>query len=166
MHPLSTYNTDQHERTASSASRLHTYSPPKSNRRRVSYDFSRTHGHTWAHMIPMYQQQERAPCNLSEHTLSHANTSRSASHSLSSVATTETSPTSNPHPTYDGVYHTHPRGGFPSLIARQPRGGQRRTMHLRKALGEMFPTPTFWHRHYYKACRYRAWKIGPGGCDT
>ena len=21
-------------------------------------------------------------------------------------------------------------------------------MRLRKALGEMFPTPTFWHRHY------------------
>ena len=37
---------------------------------------------------------------------------------------------------------------FPSSIARQPRGCQYRTNRLRKALGEMLPTPTFWHRHY------------------
>ena len=37
---------------------------------------------------------------------------------------------------------TPPRGGFPSSIARRPRGCQYRTIRLRKALGEMFRTPT------------------------
>ena len=44
---------------------------------------------------------------------------------------------------YDGENITPPWGGFPSSIARQPKkGGQYRTIRLRKALGEMFPTPT------------------------
>ena len=38
------------------------------------------------------------------------------------------------------VSHTPLLGGFPSLIARQPRGCQYRTIRLRKALGDMFPT--------------------------
>ena len=41
-----------------------------------------------------------------------------------------------------------PLGGFPSS-GNQPRGCQDRTMRLRKALAEIFPTPAFfWHRHY------------------
>ena len=43
-------------------------------------------------------------------------------------------------------------GGFPGSIARQPRRCQHRTIRLRKALGEMFPPPTFWHRHYANCC--------------
>ena len=39
---------------------------------------------------------------------------------------------------HDGVYHP----GFPSSIARQPRGRQYRAVRLRKALGERFQTPT------------------------
>ena len=35
---------------------------------------------------------------------------------------------------------TPPWCGFPSSIARQPRGCQYRTRHLRKALAELFPT--------------------------
>ena len=35
------------------------------------------------------------------------------------------------------------RGGFASSIARQPRGCPDRTVRLRKALGEMFPTLNF-----------------------
>ena len=42
------------------------------------------------------------------------------------------------------VYITPPpRGGFPSQIARQPRGCQYGTVRLQKALGEVFPTPSF-----------------------
>ena len=41
------------------------------------------------------------------------------------------------------VYITHPWGGFPRSIARQPRGCLHRTTRLRKALGKMFPTPIF-----------------------
>ena len=44
---------------------------------------------------------------------------------------------------YDIVYITPSWGGFPSSIARQPRGCHSRTIRLRKALGEIFPTPTF-----------------------
>ena len=41
---------------------------------------------------------------------------------------------------YDGACISHTPGAiFPSSIARQPRGCQYRTIHLRKALGEMFP---------------------------
>ena len=36
------------------------------------------------------------------------------------------------------------QGGFPSSITRQPRGRQYRRTRLRKALGERFPTPTFY----------------------
>ena len=39
-------------------------------------------------------------------------------------------------------YITPPWGGLPSSIARQPRGCQYRTTRLRKALDEMFTTPT------------------------
>ena len=41
-----------------------------------------------------------------------------------------------------GIPHP-PWHGFPSSIARQPRGGQYRTTRLRKALGGMFTTPNF-----------------------
>ena len=44
---------------------------------------------------------------------------------------------------YRTVYITPPCGGFPSSIARQPRGGACRTTRLRKALGEMRPTQSF-----------------------
>ena len=36
-----------------------------------------------------------------------------------------------------------PGGGVPGSTARRPRGCQYQTMRLRKALGEMFPTPSF-----------------------
>ena len=42
---------------------------------------------------------------------------------------------------YAAVTSHTPWGGFPSSIARQPRGCQYLTIRLRKALGEMFPTP-------------------------
>ena len=60
---------------------------------------------------------------------------------------------------------THPWDSFSSSIARQPRGCQYRTIRLRKALGEMFPTPTFLAPALFQLWRYRPWKIGPGGCD-
>ena len=65
------------------------------------------------------------------------------------------------------VYMTPPCGGFPSSIARRPRGCQYRTIRLRKALGERFPTSTFLHAPApFQLFRYRGWKIGPGGCDS
>ena len=68
---------------------------------------------------------------------------------------------------YDGVYHTitPPCGGFPSSIARQPRGCQYRTTRFRKALGESFPTPTCLAPALFQLWIYRAWKVGPGVCD-
>ena len=41
------------------------------------------------------------------------------------------------------LYITPIWGGFPRSIDRQPRGCQYRTIRLRKALHEMFPTPPF-----------------------
>ena len=69
---------------------------------------------------------------------------------------------------YDGgVYHTlHAWGVFPSSIARQARGCQYRTICLRKALSEMLPTPTVSAPMLVLLRRYRAWKIGPGVCDS
>ena len=63
------------------------------------------------------------------------------------------------------MYITPHWGGFASSIARQPRGCQYRTIRLRKALGQMFPTPTFLAPTLFQLWRYRAWKIGPGVCD-
>ena len=63
------------------------------------------------------------------------------------------------------VYITHSWGGFPSSTARQRRGCQYRTTRLRKALHEMCTTPTFSAPTLLQLWRYRAWKIGPGGCD-
>ena len=65
---------------------------------------------------------------------------------------------------YNGEYHTPPWGGFPSSIARQPRGCQYRTIRLRNALGEMFPTPTFLTPTLFQPWRYQPWIIGPGLC--
>ena len=59
------------------------------------------------------------------------------------------------------VYVTHPSGGFPSSIARQPRRCQYRMIRLRSGLGEMFPTPTL-----FQLWRYRPRRIGPEGCDV
>ena len=59
-----------------------------------------------------------------------------------------------------------PGAGFPSSIARQPRGCQFRTVRLRKALGEVFLSPTFLASTLSQLWRYRAWKIGPGVCDV
>ena len=41
------------------------------------------------------------------------------------------------------VYVTHPFGGFPSSIAREPRGPQYRAIRFRKALDEMFQRRPF-----------------------
>ena len=62
-------------------------------------------------------------------------------------------------------YITPPWGGLPSSIARQPRGCQYRTMRLREAPGEMFPMLTFSASALFRPWRYRAWKVGPEGCD-
>ena len=67
-------------------------------------------------------------------------------------------------------YHTMtpPSGGFPSSIARRPRGCPHRmlSIRLRKALDEMFPAPTFMAPTLLLILlwKYRPWKIGPGGC--
>ena len=58
---------------------------------------------------------------------------------------------------------TLPWSFFPSSTARQPRGCQYRTTRQRKALGEMFPTPTFLAPPLFQLSRYRAWKVRPGG---
>ena len=74
----------------------------------------------------------------------------------------------NPTTVYDGVCHiiTPSSGDFPSSIARQPRGCEDRTIRLRKALGEMFPAPTFLAPTLLSQLwRYRAGKLGRGGCD-
>ena len=65
------------------------------------------------------------------------------------------------------VYITPPWGGFPSSIARQPRGYQYLTLRLRKdLLGEMLPTPTFLAPAPLQLWRCRPWKIGPGGAGV
>ena len=62
-------------------------------------------------------------------------------------------------------------GGFPSQIARQPRGCQYGTVRLQKALGEVFPTPSFLAPvllivfQLLLAVEIRSWKLGPGECD-
>ena len=67
--------------------------------------------------------------------------------------------------TYSSLYTTPPWGVFPRPIARQPRGSKHRTTRLRKALGEMFPTPTVLTTTLFHLWRYRPWKIGQGGYD-
>ena len=54
---------------------------------------------------------------------------------------------------------------FPSSIARQPRECQYRYVRLRKALGEMIPTPLFLAPALFQLWGYRPWKIDPGVCD-
>ena len=69
-----------------------------------------------------------------------------------------------------------PYGLFPSSIARQPREGANganteRCVRVRKALGDMFSTPTLsgtiGTRLFHLLSRCRTWKmkIGPGECD-
>ena len=38
-------------------------------------------------------------------------------------------------------------------------------MRLRKALGDMFPTPTVLAPAFFQLWKHRAWNIGPGVCD-
>ena len=66
--------------------------------------------------------------------------------------------------------HTHTPGAFfPSPFARQPRGCQCRTTHLRKSLGKIdSKDDLLWHRNYPNHCRrYRARESRPRGgwCD-
>ena len=63
------------------------------------------------------------------------------------------------------VYITHRWSGFPSSIARQQRRCHYRTLRLRKAVDEVFPTPTFLAPAVFLLWRYRPWIIGPGWCD-
>ena len=53
-------------------------------------------------------------------------------------------------------------GRFPSSIARQPTGSKHRTIPLRTALGEIFPTLTLLAPALIQLWRSRARKIGPG----
>ena len=73
----------------------------------------------------------------------HITSTSSAARSSPDVRTAE----SGEYP-YKTVHISHPGGGLPSSIARQARGSQYRTIDLRKALGEIFPRPIFWNRHY------------------
>ena len=62
--------------------------------------------------------------------------------------------------------HTHPGEVFQATIARQPKGSQYRTIRLRKALGEMLPSPNILTPPpltLFQLWRCRAWKIDPGG---
>ena len=63
---------------------------------------------------------------------------------------------------YTTVYITHPWGGLPSSIAREPKGCQHRTIH-REARREMFASPTLFAPTLLRLGRYRAWKIRPWG---
>ena len=63
---------------------------------------------------------------------------------------------------YTTAYITHPWGGFPSSMARQPRGFPYRNINLQKALGETFPTPSFWAPTVFQVWRYRPRKTDPG----
>ena len=51
------------------------------------------------------------------------------------------------------------------LLDNQEGANTERRLRLRKALGEMLPTPTFLTTTLFQVWRYRARKIGPGGCD-
>ena len=52
------------------------------------------------------------------------------------------------------------------MLDNQEEGTKYRTIRLRTALGEMFPTPTFLGPTLFQLLwRYRAWNIGPGVCD-
>ena len=68
---------------------------------------------------------------------------------------------------YSTVYITHPWSGFPSSIARQPRGRQYQTIHLReKVLARCFERQAFRHRHSFQLMwKCRPWKIGAGVWD-
>ena len=68
-------------------------------------------------------------------------------------------------PPYTTAYITHPWGGFSCSMAWRPLGCQHRTIYLRKALGEMFPTPTFLASTLLQLWRHQPWKIDPGVCD-
>ena len=61
----------------------------------------------------------------------------------------------------------HPPGaGFPSSIARQPRGYQHRNIRLQMAIGGVLPMLTFFALTLFQLLsRYRALKIGPGESD-
>ena len=54
-----------------------------------------------------------------------------------------------------------PWDGFPRSIARQPRRGQHRTMRFRRALGEMFATPTFFYVHTISSVETSTTENGP-----
>ena len=62
---------------------------------------------------------------------------------------------------YTTVYITHPWGGFPSTIARQPRGCQDRTIRLRKSLRATLPTQALSAPTLITLWRYRPWKNRP-----
>ena len=57
---------------------------------------------------------------------------------------------------------SHPWCGFPSSIARQPRGYYYRTIRLQRPLGEVFTTPTLLAPALLQLWKYRPRKIGPG----
>ena len=60
----------------------------------------------------------------------------------------------------------HPRRAvFQARLLDNSTRCQHRRIRFRKALGEMFPTPSFLAPALFRLWRYRAWTIGPGGCD-
>ena len=63
----------------------------------------------------------------------------------------------------DGVYHT-PLGRFSRLdcsITKKRVPAPNDRIRLRKALGEMFPTPSFFLHRHYSNCGLQLWRYRP-----
>ena len=71
-----------------------------------------------------------------------------------------------PYTTVGAAYHiiTPPRGGFPSSIARQPRGCQYRTMlSWESSRRDVLNADRLWHRHCSNCCGdFEHGNSGPG----
>ena len=86
--------------------------------------------------------------------------------SISSVGTASTGSCSGFYTAFHTTaYFTHTLGRFFKLDCATIQRCQHRTIRVRKALGETFPTPTFLGPTLFQPWRYRALKIG-AGCDT
>ena len=63
------------------------------------------------------------------------------------------------------VYITPPGAVLQTRLLDNQEGANTERYGLRKALGEMLPTPNFLAPKLFQLWRYRAWTIGPGVCD-